>query len=69
MLLYAKEITEQRSEFGREYRSAITDDSVRKAMILHHHVDNHFRKSWSIAGNFDWLIMHYFSQMVDNDEN
>ena len=38
-------------------------------MISHHHINNYFRQSLSIDSNFDWLIVHYFGQTIDNDKN
>ena len=36
-----------------ENRSLVTDNGVREAMVLQHHIDNHFRKSWNINGDLD----------------
>ena len=67
--LYAKEVTEQRPEFGRENRSPVTNDGVQEAMILHQHVNNHLCPSCSINSNFDWLVMHHVGQAINNDKN
>ena len=40
--LDAKEVTERALKLRRENRSSITNDGVRKAVILHHYVYNHF---------------------------
>ena len=41
--LYVKEVIERGREFEYEDSSVFTDNRVREAMILHHHIDNHFR--------------------------
>ena len=61
------ELAEQGPELGRKNRSAITDDRVRKAVILHHYVDNYFCQSWGIDGDHDWLIIHHFREPVNVD--
>ena len=40
--LEAKKIAKRGQELGCKNRSAITDDRVREAVILHHYVDNYF---------------------------
>ena len=65
--LDTKEITEQEPELGHKNRSAVTDDGVREAVMLHHFVDNYFRQFWGIDGDLDWLIMHYFCKPVNDD--
>ena len=67
--LYAKEVKEQGSKLRHENFSAVTDDGVWKAIILHYHVDYHFRQSWSIDNDLDWLIIHYLGQEVDYNKN
>lgn len=44
------------------------DDGVREVVILHYHVDNHFCQSRSIDINFNWFVVHYFGQAVNNNE-
>ena len=53
LLLDAEEITELEPKLGRKNRSSVTDDKAWEAVMLYHHVDNYFRQSWSIDGDFD----------------
>ena len=69
LLLYAEEVIEQGPEFGHENRSAVIDDRVRKAMILHHHVDYYFCQFWSIDSDFNWFVMYHLDQTVNNNKN
>ena len=65
--LDTEEVAEQRPELGRKNRSAVTDDGIRKAVMLYHYVDNYFRQSWGIDGDLDWLLMYYFHEPVNDD--
>lgn len=47
----------------------VTDNKVLEAIILYHHVNNYLSQSLNFDGNFDWLIVYYFGQTVDNDKN
>ena len=38
-------------------------------MIPNYHVYDDFRQSWSINGDFDWLVVHHLSQSIDNDKD
>ena len=67
--LDAKEVVEQNPKLGRKNRSAVTDNGVRKPIMLYYYVTNYFCKSWSINGDLDWLVMYHFSQIIDNEEN
>ena len=38
-------------------------------MMLHYHIDNYICQSWSIDSNFDWFVVYYLGQRVNNNEN
>lgn len=38
-------------------------------MVLHHHIDNYLSKSLTIDGNFNWIVIDYFDQVIDNYKN
>ena len=67
--LDVNKVAEQGLELRRENRFAVTDNGVEEAMMLYHHVNNHFCQSWSINGDFDWLIMHNLGQAINYDKN
>ena len=67
LFLDIKEVVEWGPELGHKNRSAVTDDGVRKTVMSHHYVNNYFRQSWSIDGDFDWLIMYHFCEPVNDD--
>lgn len=37
--------------------------------MSYYYVDNYFRQFWSIKSDFDWFIIYYFGQAVDNNKN
>lgn len=56
-------------ELEAKNQSLVTNDKVGKIIILQQHIDNYFCKAWNINGNFNWLIMHYFYQAIEDDKN
>lgn len=38
----------------------VTNDKVIEDVVLYHHVNNGFCKSWSIDGDFDQFIVYPF---------
>ena len=67
--LDAKEVTKREPKLARKNRSSVTYDGVQEVVILYYHVYDYFCLSRSINGDFDWFIVYYLSQLVDNDKN
>ena len=51
--LDVEKVAEQKPELGCKNRFAVTDDRVREAVILHHHIDNYFRQFSSVDSDLD----------------
>ena len=66
--LNIEEVIKQEQKLRCKNRSAVTDNRVWETVILHYHVDNCFRQPWSINGDFNWLVIYNFGQVVDNDK-
>lgn len=45
------------------------NEGVGKTVILYPYIDNHFHKFWIINCDFNWFIIYYFSQTINNDKN
>lgn len=64
-----EEVAKQKPEFRCKNSYIITNDRVKKIVVLYYYIDNHLYKSQSIDGNFNQLIIYYFGQVVDNNKN
>lgn len=69
LLLDAKEVTKQGPKLRGENCSPVADNRVEKAVVLHYYIDNFLRKAQSIDDNFNWFVVHYLCQTVNNDKN
>lgn len=38
-------------------------------MVINDHIENDFCKARCIDSDLNWLVVHYFSQLCDNDQN
>lgn len=47
----------------------IANDWIKETVILHDHINNYLSKSVTIDGNFNWLVVDYFDQAIDNYKN
>lgn len=45
------------------------DNLIKKAMILHYHINNDFYKAKSINNNFNQLVIYHFCELFHNDNN
>lgn len=69
LFLDDKKVIKQEPEHGCKNCSTITDNGVGKTVLLHYHINNHFCKFWNIDVDFNWLVIYYFGEVVNNDKN
>lgn len=68
-LLDTKEVVQQKLELEYKNCFAVTNNKFEEVVILDHYVSNYFCKFWSYDNDLDQFIVHYFGQMVNNNEN
>ena len=34
-----------------------------------YHIDDDVSNAWGVNGDLEWLVMNYFCELIDNDED
>lgn len=68
-LLDVKEVLEQRRKLVYENWALITNYWLWETMMSHYYMNNYFCKAESRDYNFNWLVVDYFYETINDDKN